>query len=196
MITATLNQADKDRILSKLNAALAKSTSHPFKWRIKLLDQYTDQVFEAMGTISARGGYPHINFDSASGYVKWKSLRPYTLRAKLAHRGTPKSEYAKMNPGELYSRYASELTIWEDTGETKGSVKRTGNFAGILSGPLEKANTVEFGDPDRKIPSRSLFRVANFAIITTIHNMLADDNSWLAKAMRREFCSLVSGWGS
>lgn len=188
MISVKLRAGDFDRIQNKLNKVLAQIPNYKFKWKISLLEDYANEVASAMGSVSARGGYPTINFDGVSGNVKWNALRPYTIRKKLEDRGIE----VKAGVGkDFYSTYGVQTSIWLDTRESQLSVTYTDSFAGIRnSAVVNKLEEVE--------AKRPLFAVANFLILNVIKRAISDPNNPLGQKMRQEFTALFRsvGWGN
>lgn len=199
MLSLNFNQADMDRILAKLNAALFAAKTFKFKWKIQLLNKYKTVVATAMGSVSGRGGYPVLDFQGVTGIGHWNSLRPYTIRRKMQAMGETNLPKAT---DELYSQYASKVSIWYDTGESEQSLVVDGNFAGINNpAVVKKLRLMETGgtnDQGYTVKARPLFTAVNFLVMQLIHNACNDPNHPLGQQMRQEFHKLVraQGWGA
>lgn len=140
------------------------------KWDfiINLLDEYNETVAKAMGSLSARGGYPYIEFrgHTAEGY--WPALSPFTIAYKNGHDLFGAEQEDIKN---VYDAYADSTHIWSYTNHAEQSLTiniRQGR-AGLFGDAAEYAQVVEEGGEGSwqtksgpaRIPSRPLFSVVN-----------------------------------
>lgn len=168
-----------------------------FKWTLKVLDEYAKVVSEAMGSVSARGGYVRMSFLTTKGNEYWKNLTPYTLATKYQNR---KENFTGPlgKREDIYDRFAWQFSIWRDTGETQDAVQvYKDGFAGIPSSRskvFKRAERTELGDPADNIPPRRLFAVANQMFIDAIREAFGADghnDNPFANELRAEFVDFM-----
>jgi hypothetical protein len=193
------NQSDWRKIEQIIQSADAEARSGNIrlKWILQRLNQYKKVVQEAMGSISARGGYIQMSFMTESDQEYWKNLAPSTLALKAGRAGI---YFADHGAKETYDMYADQFVIWKDSGTTQQSVvvDPVTGFAGIDSQPaLYRAVRTELGEG--KIPQRKLFALANRLLIEALRKAF-DPGSYSpsADALREELIKDVfikHGWG-
>lgn len=181
----TVDQGSISRLISRIEGLSGKVNGYKFQWRIDLLNEYKVKVAAMMGSVSGRGGYPNIEIQGITETKHWNALQPATLFRKL---GRP---YDPADMKGLYDNYATETTIWEDTGTTKRSFTVTNSFAGVFSSYARKVEegdpaNIYMGSPAPLVP-RPLFSLANHVVRLTIQRACSNPNHPLGKKMRREF---------
>jgi len=165
---------------------------------ISLLDDYNRAAAVAMGSVSAKGGYPTIDFRGVSVRdTEWKKLSYWTVAFKngfdteeLMHDDGMRGVIL----GATWDTYADSTPIWQHTGNAEGALEanyRKG-IAGILGGPEQKyAELVENGGPGswpkaKPVPARPLFSALNEAFYQYVSEELHDKQSVLFKEVKNE----------
>lgn len=176
-----------------------KDLSRQKKWNfiISLLDDYNRAAATAMGSVSARGGYPVIDFRGVSvNDVNWKKLSHWTVAFKngidtedLIH-----DDMRGIILGAAWDSYADSTPIWEFEGGAEAALDanyRKG-IAGIIGGNAQEyAEIVEGGGasswPNAKpVPARPLFSALNEAFYQYVSEQLHDTRSVLYIQIRDE----------
>lgn len=185
--------------VKKANATVFQlASSKQWDFIISLLDDYNEAAAEAMGSISARGGYPTIEFRSTKVHeAEWKKLSRWTVAFKngvdTQALMSADNEYRQQVLNDAWSEHASSTPIWAYEGGAEASLEanyRKGQ-AGIMGPAYGYASVIEEGGQGswgkKEIPARPLFSALNTAFENHIRQQLSNKKSVLYKEIQREF---------
>lgn len=181
--------------VQRIDANLHKlaANSHKLPFIFSLLNKYNEVVAEAMGSVTARGGYPVIDFYGHDGDPeKWRPLTAWTVAFKNWHEAADSGQQGDLK--EAWDEYADSTLIWEFMGENGGakgslSINVHKGMAGLLSGDaatyaqkVEKGGEGEYG----KVPARPLFAAVNRAFRAYLEEQLSNGNSPLRRQIMKD----------
>jgi hypothetical protein len=181
--------------MQRVNASMRQLSNgaHKFPFIAALLDDYNKAAAVAMGSVSARGGYPLIDFHGFDGDPdRWKALSPWTVAFKVGvdidpDGGGMTQEALK----SVWDGYADSTYIWQYEGGAQAALTTNPQrgVAGILGGEaLSYAKKVEEGGEwdYGKVPARPLFAALNRAFREYLHEQLSNRYSPLYLEIQRE----------
>jgi hypothetical protein len=169
---------------------LSDITSEQVGWELieALLERYVEVAQKAMGSVSARGGYPHIDFEGATP-ERWKALSIFTVAKKNGINTARLFAYTPHGQEILKSAWDSfvdSTNIWEYTGSAKENLTVNADGSVTTNAYVERVEKGGTGSWGKQVPARPLFAVLNEAFLQWLKKELRNKKSDLYRHIRRD----------